>query len=195
MTAADDRKPPVRVRVTGLQEAHLLELMRIETELAQEWLGLGVPTDALAPRSDRELARLVRDHDVYVLEADHQVAGYLAWQDQSPGVAMLGSLTIAPPYRRFGLAMRLCRELGEVAQQHGVGVAVATCYARAAGAMAFLAVNGFMPIELTGRPPEPLGEWLQSHPLELFGSARKLWWASTDGLGTLPGLPRPSRGM
>ncbi len=187
-----DREPPVRVRLTGLQEAQLLELVRLEVEAAEEAIVLGVAADTLVMRSEAELRGLVRDHDVYVLEADHQVAGYLAWQDHAPGVAMLSTLVVAPQFRRFGLATRLLREAGEMAAAHGIRVAVAACYALAAETMTFLAARGFAPFETKRRPPEPLAEWLEAHPRELFGEGRRLWWAHTDGLGSIPGLPRPA---
>lgn len=187
-----DREPPVRVRLTGLQEAQILELVRIEADAAAEAMALGVCDDTIVMRGEAEIRGLVRDHDVYVLEADHQVAGYLAWQDQAPGVAMLSALVVAPPFRRFGLATRLLREAGEMAATHGIRVAVAVCYARAADTMCFLAARGFTPIEVRGRPPAPLEEWLDAHPRELFGEGRRLWCAQTDGLGTILGLPRPA---
>ena len=186
----DERKVPERIRVTKLQEAQLLDLQAIEARCAQMFYEIGLTEADVAPRSDFELARLTRDHDILVAEADHQPAGFLVWADEAPGVAVLATLMVAPAYQRFGVGTRLLRELGDSASGHGIGYAVTPGWQRATWAMACLGVRGFIPLE-GNAAPEPLAGWCERRAGQLVPEGQSLWWAKTDGLGTIPGLPRP----
>ncbi len=188
----EERRPPERIRVTKLQEAQLADLTRIEHQVAAMYLEAGFEADAIAPRSDIAIAKLTRTHDVLVAEADHHVAGYMFWADQAPGVAMLSALMVAPDFHRFGIATRMLREIGEVASRHGIDTVVTPCWDRASWAMAFLAVRGFQLLDGGDLLPPKLTQWLEKRPDDATVEGQRLWWAKTDGLGTVPGLPRPS---
>ncbi len=186
----DERKPPERVRVTGLQEAQLQDLVAIEGRLAEHQVGEGVPQDQLVVRSEVQIASLRRQHDVYVAEADHEPAGYLAWRDEAPGVAVLAVLVVDPELMRYGVGTRLLRELGEKAARAGIGHVVRVAGGKDKNEAAFLASRGFMP-EDAGQLPEKVTEWRAGAGAEAVGADEKLWWAKVDGLGLIPGLPRP----
>lgn len=186
----EERTPPQKVRVTKLQEAQLPELVKIEEDCAQLFYEHGFTADDIQPRKDMEIARLTRNHDVLVAEADHHPVAYMAWADQAPGVAWLPIIMVAPMHQRFGIGTHMLRELGEITRNHGIGTCVAPCWDRAAWALSFLAVRGFQPVEQGGLP-EKTTEWINAAPDDLTRPGQKLWWAKTDGLGTIPGLPRP----
>src|SRR5262245_51838660 len=131
------RIPPKKIRVTGLQEAQLSALATIDEACARMFLDIGIEAPRTMPRSEGEIARLARTHDVMVAEADHEPAGYLVWADEEPGVAWLPILIVAPSYQRFGIATRLLRELGEKAGSLGIDTVVTPVWSRAPWALAF----------------------------------------------------------
>ncbi len=181
-------KPPVKIRVTKLQEAQLPELVRIDHEIVEMYAEAGIAGPS--PRSDVALAAMTRNHDILVAEADDHVSGFLVWADQAPGVAWVAELAIDPMRHRQGLATRMLRELGETAQGHGIELVVASCYDTAPWALSFLAVRGFQKVEPGAGMPTKLAAWLELRQ-EPVGDGQSLWWSETDGLGTVPGLPRP----
>jgi amino-acid N-acetyltransferase len=182
------RQPPVRIRVTKLQEAQLPSLVRIEEAVAALQAAIGL---AAEPRTVVAIASLTRTHDVLVAEADHEASGYLAWADEAPGVAWLPTLMVNPAVQRFGIGTRLLRDLGERAVAAGVAAVVTPCWDLAAGAMAFLGVRGFAPLDAGGLP-DKLVRWRDRRAAAVVQPGQKLWWAQTDGLGLVPGIPRPS---
>jgi GNAT superfamily N-acetyltransferase len=193
MSDQDQRTPPERIRVKKLQEAHLPKLLALEEAAAAIYTAeFGVDNDARTVLSERDFARLTRTHDVCVVEADHQVAGYLAWIDQAPGVAFIERLVVAEDYQRFGVATVLLRAVGEKAAQHGIPHAAVMCFNRNIPALSFLAVRGFVPIDLGA--PAAIESWcqqhLQAHP-PAPTAVRSCWWATAEGLGLVPGLPTP----
>ena len=166
---SDERTPPKKIRVTKLQEAQLLDLQAIEARCAAMFYEAGLGEEQIHPRAENEIARLTRDHDLLVAEADHQPAGYLAWADQAPGVAWLPILMVAPDYQRFGIGTRLLRELGERAHGLGLEQVVTPCWDAAPWAIKFLAVRGFELIESPAQLPQKLREWVQNHGSERVG--------------------------
>lgn len=190
MTTEPRRKLPLRVRITGLQEAQLFALSAIEQRVAEQQAEAGVPVELLSVRSDQHIAALRRSHDVYVAEADHEAAGYLAWIDQAPGVALIDVLMIDPELQHFGIATRLLRELGEKAHRHGIEVAVRPCWDADKATVGLLARRGFLP-EDAGKLPEKIAAWRSEIGAEFVQPGQKLWWVKTEGLGLIPGLPRP----
>ncbi|MBW2455689.1 MAG: GNAT family N-acetyltransferase [Deltaproteobacteria bacterium] len=186
----EERTPPEKIRITGLQEAQLLDLLAIETRCAAMFYEVGLSDKQVTPRNDVDLAKLTRNHDVMVAEADDRTAGYLAWADEAPGVAYLPIVLVAPAYQRFGLGTRLLRDLGEATSKLGIETVVTPCWDLAPWALSFLGVRGFQP--LTGKLPDKLQTWTKRREAELLEPGLSLWWAKTDGLGTVPGLPRPS---
>ncbi len=188
----EERQPPTKIRVTKLQEAQLGTLEEVELACAAQLVEAGVDAALCEPRNQTQIARLTRDHDVLVAEADHEPAAYLAWADEAPGVAWLPIFMVAPAYQRFGVGTRLMRELGEIASGHGIDSVVTIAWERAPWTLQFLGTRGFRMLEsgASGLPPK-LADWAHTRAAEVAAESRKLWWARTDGLGTVPGLPRP----
>jgi GNAT superfamily N-acetyltransferase len=184
------RTPPQKVRITKLQEAQLSELERIEAECAQLFYENGFSGDDMKPRPELEIAKLPRSHDVLVAEADHEPVAYLAWADHAPGIAWLPIIMVEPMHQRFGIGTHMLRELGEIARGHGIEAVVTPCWDRAPWGLSFLAVRGFQPMEQGGLI-DKVSEWKSAAPDDLIVPGQQLWWAKTDGLGTIPGLPRP----
>jgi amino-acid N-acetyltransferase len=182
------KKPPEKIRITKLQEAQLGTLARIDAEVVAMHLARGI--DAGEPRSEPSIARLTRNHDILVAEADDEPAGFLIWADQAPGVAWVSDLEVDPMHQRLGIGTRLLRDLGERAARHGIELAVTACWDTAPWALSFLAVRGFQKMEGATGLPSKLASWLELRGEET-PPGQSLWWCETDGLGTIPGLPRP----
>jgi GNAT superfamily N-acetyltransferase len=186
------RKTPEKIRVTKLQEAQLAALARIEQACAAQFYEAGYTPEQVAPRPELEIARLPKSHDVLVAEADNVPAAYLAWADQAPGVGWVPILVVAPEFQRFGVGTHLLRELGEVAGRAGIRTVVTPCWERAKWALSFLRARSFQMLEGTATIiPETLAGWRVNRSDEEDVAGQRLWWASTDGLGTIPGIPRP----
>lgn len=143
----DEREAPQRVRLSGLQEVQLEALAGVERRCAAQHYEAGFDGAEVSPRSALELAKLPRDHDVYVAEADHVVAGYLAWRDEAPGVAYIAELMVDPDYQRFGIATRLVERLFEAARESGLHCAIVRRFQRAPWAVAFYERVGFRAID------------------------------------------------
>lgn len=143
----DDRKPPKRIRVTRLQETHLEALVELELACTAMYHEIGFDAAEVPPRSVQDLARLPRNHNVFVAEADHEVAGYLAWRDESPGVAYLEEISVHPQYQRFGVGSRLLQAFEEDALRVGLANVVAKTFERAAWARVFYAHHGFSKLD------------------------------------------------
>lgn len=186
----EPRVPPQRVRITKLQEAQVHDLQVIEADCAQIFYENGFSADDVKPRVELDIAKLPRNHDVLVAEADHEPVAYLAWADQAPGVAWLPIIMVSPMHQRFGIATHMLRELGEIARGHGITAVVTPCWERAPWGLSFLAVRGFQPLDQGGLP-DKVTEWKKAAPDDIVAPGQKLWWSKTDGLGTIPGLPRP----
>src|SRR3954471_15748957 len=107
MSEDRDRTPPKRVRFTGLQEAQVPDLLKVEAQCAAMYHAIGFDAAEVPVRSAAELAALTRHHSVHVAEADHVPAGLMAWRDESPGIAYLADLEVHPDYQRFGIASEL----------------------------------------------------------------------------------------
>lgn len=148
----DNREAPQRVRLSGLQEAQIGPLTEIERRCAAMHYELGFDGAEVPPRSALELAGLPRAHDVYVAEADHVVAGYLAWRDEPPGVAYIAELMVDPDYQRFGIATRLVERMFEAARENGLRVAMVRRFERAPWAVGFYARLGFLAVDEQAEP-------------------------------------------
>jgi amino-acid N-acetyltransferase len=153
----DDRTPPRRVRITGLQEAQLRDLVQVDAACSQMFYAMGFDAAEVPARSSAELVALTRDHDIHVAEADHTPAGFLVWRDEAPGVAYIADLAVAPDYQRFGIGTRLLQALGDDAREKKLELAVVRCWQKAGWAMAFYAANGFVAID--GHTPEKVRSW------------------------------------
>jgi amino-acid N-acetyltransferase len=154
---SEERTAPQRIRITGLQESQLPALVELEQACAAMYHEVGFDAAEVPPRSTSELARLPRDHNVHVAEADHEVAGYTAWRDEAPGIAYIAELSVHPDFQRFGIARRLWTALREDASSHAIGAAVVRCWSKAPWAMRFYEHAGFVPIDDTS--PEKVRAW------------------------------------
>jgi GNAT superfamily N-acetyltransferase len=146
MSENSDRTPPKRVRLTGLQEAQMSDLLQVEAKCAAMYHELGFDAAEVPVRSAADLAALVRHHSVHVAEADHVPVALMAWRDESPGVAYLADLQVHPDYQRFGIATKLFELLESEARSHGFEHIVVRCWEKAAWAVAFYRRRGFVPL-------------------------------------------------
>lgn len=151
------RTPPKRVRLTGLQEAQVPELLQVEAQCAAMYHAIGFDAAEVPVRSAADLAALVRHHSVHVAEADHVPAALLAWRDESPGVAYLADLQVHPDYQRFGIASKLFDLLETEVRAHGFEHIVVRCWEKATWALAFYRSRGFVPLE--GDAPTKVAAW------------------------------------
>jgi amino-acid N-acetyltransferase len=150
MPTDDDRIPPARIRMTtGLQEAHLPDLVKLDAACAAQFHEVGFDAAEVPVRSAADLVALSRRNSVHVAEADHVVAGLLAWHDESPGVAFLVDVQVHPDYQRFGIATRLLDALRDDARNLRLEQVVVRCWEKATWAMAFYRRQRFMPIDAT----------------------------------------------
>jgi N-acetylglutamate synthase-like GNAT family acetyltransferase len=193
MAIDDERTPPAKIRITRLQEAQLIDLVRIDRAAEELHREAGVDESLFGARTDVQIAALHRSHDVYVAEADHEVAGYLAWRDEPPKIGVVAILNVSPAYQRFAVASRLLRELGERCEAAGVEQVVARCAAKAVWALRFLDAMGFAP--LAEPLPAPLALWRDQHAAagDLAAVGELVFWRPSEKLGVkiLPGVPLP----
>ncbi|WP_434048015.1 MULTISPECIES: GNAT family N-acetyltransferase [Sorangium] len=153
----DDRTAPKRIRVTGLQEAQLPTLVALEQACTAMYQESGFDAADVPARALAEIIALTRRHEVRVAEADDEVAGYLAWRDEAPGVAYLEELSVHPDHQRRGIATRLLEELLERARELGMEQVVLRSRAKAIWAQAFFRKAGFAP--LGDDAPEKVRAW------------------------------------
>jgi GNAT superfamily N-acetyltransferase len=153
MPTPDDRNrrtPPSRIRVhTGLQEAQLADLVSLDAQCAAMYYEAGFDAAEVPARDQTDFVKLSRLNSVRVAEADNFVAGFLAWHDESPGVAYLVDLQVHPEYQRFGIAADLLDSLREQARGMGLEQIVVRAWEKATWAMAFYRRQRFMPIDAT----------------------------------------------
>jgi N-acetylglutamate synthase-like GNAT family acetyltransferase len=188
------RTPPTKIRVTGLQEAQLPALCRIELACAAMHYEVGLDETAVRPRTEAEIAGLHRTHDVWVAEADHEVAGYLAWRDEQPKIGCVAILNVHPELQRFGIGTRLLRQLADSCADSDIAHVVARYWSQASWAAGFLDALQFH--ALAGELPAPVAAWRDR--LELAGElalpGQLVRWRSAEGLGVklIPGIPPPT---
>src|SRR5262249_34920458 len=135
MFDSDDRTPPTKVRITGLQEAQIARVLEIDAACAAQHHEVGFDAAEVPLRTATDVAKLARAHSVKVAEADHVPAGLLAWKDEPPGVAYLADLQVDPAYQRFGIATQLLDAMFEEARGLGLREVVARCWERAPWAL------------------------------------------------------------
>jgi GNAT superfamily N-acetyltransferase len=156
MSEDRDRTPPKRVRFTGLQEAQVPDLLKVEAQCAAMYHAIGFDAAEVPVRSAADLAALVRHHSVHVAEADHVPVALLAWRDESPGVAYLADLQVHPDYQRFGIGARLFELLEAEVRSHGFEHIVVRCWEKATWALAFYRSRGFVPLDEDEAPTKVL---------------------------------------
>lgn len=140
---SEDRIRPTRIRVSRLQEAHVEALVEVERACSAMYHELGFDAAEVPVRTFADIAHLPRYHNVYVAEADHEVAGYVAWRDESPGVAYIEELSVHPQYQRFGVASKLMAMVEEDAIKAGLPNIIAKRMEKATWATQFYAHQGF----------------------------------------------------
>ncbi|MDC3957930.1 GNAT family N-acetyltransferase [Polyangium jinanense] len=143
MTDASERVRPQRIRITKLQETQVSDLVELEKACTAMYHDLGFDAAEVPPRTWNDIAHLPRHHNVFVAEADHEVAGYLAWRDESPGVAYLEELSVHPRFQRFGVGTRLLQRFEEDALNCERYDVIARMFEKATWAQAFYAHHGF----------------------------------------------------
>ena len=157
MASTDDRTRPRRVRITGLQEQQLADLIALDHACAAQYHEIGFDAAEVPVRGAGDFSSLGRRNSVKVAEADHEVAGFMAWHDEAPGVAYLVDIQVHPDYQRFGVASALLDALREEARGHGFGHIVVRCWERAPWAMGFYKKQGFQRLDETA--PEKVRGW------------------------------------
>jgi len=184
MQTEDDRKPPQRIRMTGLQEGQLVSLVALDAACSQMYYDAGFDGAEVPLRSQADFAMLGRRNSCKVIEADETVAGILAWHDESPGVAYLVDLQVHPEYQRFGFASELLEAMRDEARAMKFEQIVVRCWEKATWAMTFYKRQRFQPIDATA--PAQVQTWKEEQieggrPLARPGEA--VMWAPI-------GLPR-----
>jgi ribosomal protein S18 acetylase RimI-like enzyme len=157
MSDQERRIPPKRIRTTRLQEAQIPALVELENACTAMYHELGFDAAEVPARTASDLAHLPRQHNVFVAEADHEVAGYLAWRDESPGIAYLEEISVHPSYQRFGVGTKLIETLEEDVLRSGLSDIVAKMFEKAAWAKAFYAHHGF--VTLGDQAPGKVRGW------------------------------------
>jgi amino-acid N-acetyltransferase len=147
MSTSDERVRPERVRLSGLQEAQLATIVEIEQACTAMYYDAGFDPARVGVRSLPDIVTLTRHHNVGVAEADHMVAGYVARQDEAPGVAFIEELAVHPSLQRFGIGSRLLDRVRDEARAASLGEIVLHVWEKASWAMAFCRRHGFAPID------------------------------------------------
>lgn len=170
------RPPPNRIRITRLSEGQLPDVVSIEGSAKEDFHRHKI---AMPVRELAELVRLTRDHNIKVAEADDVVAGWLAWRDESPGVAHLDTVVVEPSYRRLGIAKKLVDALREEARGLRLPQIVVVVPAKATWARTFLTTVGFQ--DADGRAPDRVQQWLaeQTEAENAPTGDEVLLWGST----------------
>jgi len=152
----DDRPRPTRVRLTGLQEGQLAALVKLDAACAAMFHGIGFDPADVPASSQADIVAMTTAHNVHVVEADHVPAGFLAWRDESPGIAYLAHIAVHPDYQRFGIGSKLLQALRDEARTLRLPYVIVRAWERAPWAMAFYRLHGFGPIG-AGAPARVLG--------------------------------------
>lgn len=158
MESNDDRNAPARIHITtGLQEAQLAELVELDRRCSAMYYEVGFDGAEVPAFAQADFVALARHNSVRVAEADHAVAGFLAWHDESPGVAYLVDVRVDPEYQHFGIAASLLDAMREEARKIKLEQIVVRCWEKATWAMGFYRRQRFMPIDATA--PAPVQGW------------------------------------
>ena len=140
------RPPPSKIRVTKLQETQLGAVETIERSVSGR-------------RTLAQIVALTKLHNVRVAEADDKVAGWLAWRDESPGVAVLETIEVDHEKQRLGIGTKLLEEaLGE-AKNLNLDTMLVRVPTKATTALGFFRKHGFL--ELGAQDPDRVAQWLE----------------------------------
>jgi len=158
MASNEERSAPARIHITtGLQEGHLADLVKLDDACSAMYHEAGFDAAEVPARSGADFIALARKNSVRVAEADHVAAGFLAWHDESPGVAYLVDIQVHPDYQRFGIAADLLDALKDEARKLKLEQIVVRCWEKATWAMGFYRRQRFIPIDATA--PAKVQAW------------------------------------
>lgn len=143
------------VRVLPLNESHLPAILEIEAASKAIIQRAGI--EGLTARALGDIVGLTKLHNVRVAEADDQAIGWLAWRDESPGVAYLEELQVHPDQHRAGVAEALLREMRAEAKKLGLQELVTRAWPNVVSAKAFLDKSGFVPLD--DKSPPSVMQW------------------------------------
>jgi len=165
-----DRSPPERVRLGRLQEVQVDALAAAHAESAATLWDEGVGVEEAPARDVRDFVRATRDHEVWVAEADYQVAGGAIVRDAAPGVLVVEDLFVAPAFRRFGIGSRLLARAEDRARELGLPALVLRASPRSKAAARFCAKHGLHPASAAPHPR--VAAWLagSEHPITQDGA-------------------------
>jgi ribosomal protein S18 acetylase RimI-like enzyme len=153
------RAPPERVRTSKLQEIHVAELVAIDHACTELYWALGHDAAAVPQRRASDFYKLPRSHSVWVAEADGDVAGFIAFRDESPGVGFIEDLQVNPQLQRFGIGRRLV-EKAELELRHlGFHEVVLKVWDDAPWALGFYRALGFERYDGSPGTPEKVRAW------------------------------------
>jgi ribosomal protein S18 acetylase RimI-like enzyme len=140
------RPPPNKIKVTKLQETQLGAVETIERSVSGR-------------RTLAQIVGLTKLHNVRVAEADDKVAGWLAWRDESPGVAVLETIEVDREKQHVGIGSKLLEDaLGE-AKNLNLDHMLVRCPTKATNALAFFRKHGFL--ELGAQDPDLVTAWIE----------------------------------
>ena len=180
---SEARQPPRRVRITGLQEAQLPDLVALDAACSAMYHEVGFDAAEVPSHAAADIARLTRDHDLFVAEADDVVAGWIAWRDEAPGVAFVAECSVHPDWQRLGIGAQLVRHVLERAQGAGIDVAVLRCWRRAPWAWGFYEALGFREVG-PGTPSETIAAWIEDREASgrpYLRPGEAVLWRRTEG--------------
>jgi amino-acid N-acetyltransferase len=180
----ETRNAPERVRIGRMQEVQIPDLVRLDRACAEMYLEAGFDAAEVPARTTDDFYRLPKNHAVRVAEADGEVAGYVAYRDEAPGVVYVEELSVLPSLQRFGIATRLLAHLVEDVRSLGLGHVVLCAWERAPWAQAFYAATGFRPID--DAAPEQVRAWLElkresGRPFPKPGVTALYWVVPSEG--------------
>ncbi len=149
-----------------MAEVHLNALVKVEDACAAMYHAIGFDAAEVPARSYSDLVHLTRDHNVFVVEADWEPAGYAAWRDEAPGVAYIEEINVHPDFQRFGLGGKLLEAIREdIRNTTKLKHIVLRAWTKAKWAMAFYRKNGFVEVDGATLPDAVMG-WI-THKTEI----------------------------
>lgn len=172
----EERTRPTRIRVSGLQETQLPSVVEIEEAAASLYAEGGFPEGEVPARRLTDIVALTRAHNVRVAEADHVVAGYAAWRDEAPGVAVLETIAVHPDFQRVGVGSKLVETIRDEARDAGLKHLVMRCRTKAPWAMEFCRKLGFSAIGADA--PSKVAKWGQERAATVLRPGEAVFWAA-----------------
>ncbi len=146
--------------MTRLEESQVPEVAKIDHACAAMYHEIGFDAAEVPVRSPTDLVMLTRHHNVYVIEANRNPAGYAAWRDEEPGVAYIEEINVSPDWQRFGLGAKLMETIREDARKEGLKHIVVRAWTKANWAMSFYRKLGFHEADGTRTLPNDVMGWV-----------------------------------